>query len=390
MDTEKMNNRTRTLAILNYEPFDRLPLIHFGYWAETLAKWAVEGHITPEVAQGHADGNAIDVELNKILGWDFSWNCAFSWNNRLEPTFERRVLEERPDGSRLVLNEDGVSVIEKTGIVSIPMEVDHLLKGRHEWESIYKPRLQFEPGRIQRGWAKVDGQERQFDHGGRELLLRQDGSHPYGLYCGGLVGVIRDLLGLVNMCYLMVDDEPLFDEITETVSELIYQGVKAALETGVRFDFAHFWEDICYNAGPMVNPRMFAAKFGPKYKRITDLLKSYGVEFVSLDCDGKIDALLPIWLDNGVNLMFPIEVGTWQASIQPWREKYGKKLRGVGGVNKHVFGCDYAAVDQEIERLHPLVDLGGYLPCPDHRLPIDARWENVQYYCDRMRKVFGK
>ncbi len=59
-------------------------------------------------------------------------------------------------------------------------------------------------------------------------------------------------------------------------------------------------------------------------------------------------------------------------------------------MNKHIFGCDYAAIDTEIERLRPLVDLGGYIPCPDHRLPIDTRWENVQYYCERMRKVFGK
>jgi uroporphyrinogen decarboxylase len=384
-----MNNRTRTLAILNYETYDHIPLVHFGYWAETLVKWTSEGHISPEMATEYADGNAIDVELNKLLGWDYCWSCTFSWNTSLDPVLERRILEERPDGSRLIMDENGVSVIEKPGIVSIPTEVDHLLKGRPEWESIYKPSLKFELGRIQRGWAKVDGERRQFDQGGREMLLRQDGSHPYGLYCGGLIGVIRDWLGVVNMSYLLLDDEPLFDEITETVSELIYQAVKATLETGIHFDFAHFWEDICYNAGPLVNPRMFAAKFGPKYKRITGLLKSHGVEFVSLDCDGKIDALLPIWLENGINIMFPIEVGTWQASIQPWREKYGKELRGIGGVNKHIFGRDYAAIDAEIERLRPLVALGGYIPCPDHRLPIDARWENVQYYCERMRKIFG-
>jgi uroporphyrinogen decarboxylase len=161
------------------------------------------------------------------------------------------------------------------------------------------------------------------------------------------------------------------------------------LESGVEFDFAHFWEDICYRAGPLVNPRVFAEKFGPKYKRITDLLKSYGVNFVSVDCDGKIDTLIPIWLENGVNVMFPIEVGTWNASLQPWREKYGRELRGIGGVNKHIFGCNRAAIDVEIDRLRPLVELGGYIPCPDHRLPIEARWENVQYYCERMRRVFG-
>jgi uroporphyrinogen decarboxylase len=68
---------------------------------------------------------------------------------------------------------------------------------------------------------------------------------------------------------------------------------------------------------------------------------------------------------------------------------YGQRLLGVGGVDKRVFALDYAAIDAEIERLRPLVDLGGYLPCPDHRLPADARWENVQYYCARMRQVFG-
>jgi uroporphyrinogen decarboxylase len=87
--------------------------------------------------------------------------------------------------------------------------------------------------------------------------------------------------------------------------------------------------------------------------------------------------------------MFPIEVGTWNASIKPWREKYGEGLRGVGGMDKRVFTYNYAAIDAEIERLKPLVELGGYIPCPDHRIAPDAKWENVQYYCEKMRKTFG-
>jgi uroporphyrinogen decarboxylase len=110
---------------------------------------------------------------------------------------------------------------------------------------------------------------------------------------------------------------------------------------------------------------------------------------VSLDCDGCIDALVPIWLENGVNTMFPIEVGTWKASIAPWRKEYGKAVRGVGGMNKVVFSHDRAAIDAEVERLRPLVDLGGYIPCPDHRIAPDAKWDNVQYYCERMHAVFG-
>lgn len=61
----------------------------------------------------------------------------------------------------------------------------------------------------------------------------------------------------------------------------------------------------------------------------------------------------------------------------------------MGGMNKTVFARDRAAVDVEIERLKPLVALGGFIPCPDHRIAPDAVWDNVRYYCDRMRQVFG-
>jgi uroporphyrinogen decarboxylase len=85
--------------------------------------------------------------------------------------------------------------------------------------------------------------------------------------------------------------------------------------------------------------------------------------------------------------MFPIEVGTWNASLAPWREKYGRGVLGVGGMDKRVFARDFAAVDAEIERLRRLTDLGGYIPCPDHRIAEDAEWDNVRYYCDRMHDV---
>jgi uroporphyrinogen decarboxylase len=187
------------------------------------------------------------------------------------------------------------------------------------------------------------------------------------------------------MSYLMVDDEPLFREIVDTVAELNYRNTEYILTTGAVFDFAHFWEDLCFNKGPLVSPATFAEYAGPQYQRLTGCVRRHGIDLVSVDCDGCIDLLIPHWLANGVNTMFPIEVGTWQASIAPWRERHGKELRGVGGMNKSAFAKDRAAVDAEVERLKPLIDLGGYIPCPDHRIPPDAKWDLVRYYCDRMR-----
>ena len=175
----------------------------------------------------------------------------------------------------------------------------------------------------------------------------------------------------------------------DTVATLALSVTDYLLRSGIQFDFGHFWEDICFNNGPLFPPALFAAKVGPWYRKITDLMASKGIDIVSLDCDGKIDALVPIWVANGVNTMFPIEVGTWQADIEPWRRQHGKTLRGVGGMDKRVFAADFTAIDAEIERLKPLVDLGGFIPCVDHRIPPDAVWDNVRYYCQQMRKGFG-
>ncbi|MGQ9840218.1 MAG: uroporphyrinogen decarboxylase family protein [Anaerolineae bacterium] len=408
-----MNNRERTLAVLNYQPYDRLPVVHFGYWPETLAKWAAEGHISKTLAARWYDNNAYDRVLCELLGFDFGWGGVFGPNLGLQPAFRRRIMARLPDGSRHVLNQDGAIVLEKDDAVSIPAEIDHLLKGRAEWERIFKPRLRYTEDRLGRAkvhlppnpFATREGEpllppsprgeggrgvkSLRFDRGGREYLLNTTPSFPRGLWCGSLFGIIRNWLGVVGLSYLIADDPALLQEMVETVAELCYQGTAAALATGITFDYGHFWEDICFKNGPLVNPRLFARLVGPHYRRITELLNKHGVGIVSVDCDGMIDRLIPTWLENGVNTMFPIEVGTWGASIAPWRAQYGRALRGVGGMDKRVFAQDYAAIDAEIERLRPLVDLGGYIPCPDHLIPPDARWENVQYYCERMRKVFG-
>jgi uroporphyrinogen decarboxylase len=210
----------------------------------------------------------------------------------------------------------------------------------------------------------------------------------YGLFCGSLLGRVRNILGVEGLNYVFAEDEALFDEIIAASADLCYACVQYALESGAKFDFAHFWEDICFKSGPLIHPMIFDMKVGPHYKRITDLVSSYGIDVVSLDCDGMIDDLIPTWFENGVNTMFPIEVGTWGANIAPWREQYGKDLKGVGGMNKTVFAKDRRAVDEEIARLKALVDLGGYIPCPDHRIAPDAEWDNVTYYCQRAREIF--
>ena len=41
----------------------------------------------------------------------------------------------------------------------------------------------------------------------------------------------------------------------------------------------------------------------------------------------------------------------------------------------------------EIERMKRLASLGGFLPCPDHRLMPGTKFELVQYYAEEIKKI---
>lgn len=373
-----MTNRERQNAILHYQNFDRMPVVHFGWWDELLDKWCSEGHLTQEEITDVADGNAKDKAIGDKLGFDYNYYTTFQSTGgmgALNPCFEEKIIPTFPDGSVHKLNAEGAVVLQRPNAGSIPSEISHTLTDRESWEEHYLPRLKWSESRID---------TKALDNIVKESANRTE---PLGIYLGSLFGQIRNWMGVEGISYLYADDEDLYDEIIAVTADIQYQVAEKIFAFGAVFDFGHLWEDIAFRNGPLVTPAVFYEKVGPHYKRLTELCLKHGIDIVSLDCDGVPDSLIPTWLENGVNTMFPIEVGVWDGSFAPWREKFGKALRGVGGMNKNVFAADHAAIDKEIERLMPIIAMGGYIPCPDHRIPPDAIWENVQYYCERMKRI---
>ena len=370
-----MTNRERALNLLHYKPVDRMPAVHFGYWHELLVEWAEQGHIPMELVKRHGDSNDADRELDRLIGWDFNWQHLVGAHMGLRPGFEHKVLETLPDGSLRVQN--GVGLIEKVkpGVVSIPAEDDYLLKDREAFETLYREKMQFDPARVPVDFFKSFNETR-------------DPEVPIGLNLGSVLGDIRSMVSVIGMSYLIYDeDEELFADVVDAYADMQYECVKTILETGAKFDFAHFWEDICFNTGPLLSPQIFDELCAKHYKKRTDLCRKYGIDIISLDCDGVTEQLLPVWFKNGVNTMFPIEVGTWGDQFAAARAKFGSGMLGVGAMDKTVLRCDKAAVDAEIEKMRRLASLGGFIPCPDHRLMPGTKFELVQYYAEEIKKI---
>jgi hypothetical protein len=173
-------------------------------------------------------------------------------------------------------------------------------------------------------------------------------------------------------------------------STVLERALKAAKAAGCTFDYASLWEDMCYNRGPLISPQLVRDVMGPQYKRVTDLLRQYGCDVVILDCDGKVDDLIPVWMDSGVNVAFPLEVGTWGADPIEYRRRFGRELLIMGGFDKHILAKDKDAIRREIERLAPLAEEGGYIPFCDHRVPADVSLDNYLYYLEQAKAIWGK
>ena len=370
-----MTNRERVMNVLHYKDVDRLPAVHFGYWKALLQEWAAAGKIPAELVVENGDGGEKDIALDKLIGWDFNWQTVRGSSNKLRPGFERKVLEELPDGMRRVQTSFGLIERIKPGISSIPSEDGYLLQDREAFETLYRPKMQYVPERVNVEYYKNFNETRDLDR-------------PIGLHLGSVLGEIRDMVSVVGMSYLIYDeDEDLFADIVDTYADMQYKCVEAILETGAKFDFAHYWEDVCFKNGPLISPEKFDELTAKHYKKRNDLCRKYGIDIISLDCDGVTEKLLPTWFENGVNTMFPIEIGVWGDQFEPARKKFGKEMRGVGGMNKVAFREDKAAVDKEIERMKRLASMGGFIPCPDHRLMPGSKFELVQYYAEEIKKI---
>lgn len=361
-----MNERQRFNATMHYQPRDRSPIYDFNFWEETLIVWHDQG-LPRFVDRDNSDD---------FFGMDSFHETGVTVD--LAPAFEEIVIEDRGD-HEIIQQADGVRVLRRKFMSSIPLDVGHLLVDRADWSKHYKPRL--DPDNPARYPADWDVRVKDWTNPDRETVMVLPG--------GSLFGKLRDWIGIENIALILYDEPAWFEEMVETVADCILGTLTRILETGGHFDACGMWEDMAYNAGPLISPRHFKQYLVPHYRRITDLLGKYGVDVVWVDCDGNIEKLVPLWLDAGINCMFPVEVGTWGADPVQYRQQYGKELLIMGGFDKHILAKSKAAIAQEIDRLTPLVEEGGYIGFCDHRVPPDVPLENYMFYLETVRERWG-
>ncbi len=375
------------------------------FWPETLEKWVKQGapkeiiptseelalgghfvndyfqldgslHKLTEIKSGLGTGKE-EVPIEIDIGHGTTVHVTTKTGAPLIPGYEPRVISE--DERTFTLRNGGGQTVKylKDNPHGMPMYLDWPVKDRATWNE-HKKRL--DPNTPERWPSDWNAYVQEMNKLGEETPIRLD--------VGGFYGYLREWIGMERILYMFYDDPNLIEDMMDQMLYMETEVIKRTLKD-IKIQQATFWEDMAYKSGPLISPAMVRKFMMPRYKKITDLLHSYGVDVIFVDSDGNINQLIPLWLEVGINFVWPLEVAAHNDAVA-LRKKYGKNLIMSGTIDKRALAKGKEAIREEVMSKVPfLLEQGGYFPGVDHAVPPDVTFENYCYYINLMRDVAG-
>lgn len=356
-DRERFNNQ------MHYRPVDRCFNMEFGYWEENFHVWQLF----------RDNGITSNPEADRFFNFDrIEAVGGCTW---LHPAFPAEVIRETED-KKIIRNSEGLlAEVPKDGHDTIPHYLTSSITNDDDWKKVKEERF------------NRDDPARKVDVDALKKTHPADRDYPLGVYCGSMIGRVRDILTFEGLCYACYDYPKMVEDMVETACVLIEDFLDQVLGE-IDFDYASGWEDICFKNGPIVSVDFFRDIVAPRYKRISDKLHAHGIDLWYTDCDGDIRPILKYFLENGINCMFPYEVNS---CCHPGEllDEFGPELRLMGGIDKIELSKGRDAIKAYLESIAPYVERGGYIPFCDHRCPPNVDENDYLYYLDLKEEMFG-
>ncbi|MGB9642746.1 MAG: uroporphyrinogen decarboxylase family protein [Candidatus Ratteibacteria bacterium] len=358
-----MTPRERWQNVFHFRPVDRIFNMEFGWWTDTLIRWHNEG--LPQEVDTIGKGD---------LFFGFDRMLSVPVNLGLDPVFKTETIEET---EKYIVTRDSTGVIAKQfkdGTSSIPHYIKFPIENRSDWLE-FKKRLSPDSNRYP---SEKDWQEFK--------KIAENCKNPVIIGGGSLFGWLRNWMGFENCLMAFYDQPDLIEEMIEYMCEFVLKVDERALNE-IKIDAVSMWEDMAFKTQPMISPALFRKYLVPRYKKLSARFRKAGIDLIFIDCDGNINELVELWLNAGINIMFPLEINSGSDPVQ-LRKRFGKKVLLMGGVDKKALIEGPSAIDRELERIKPVVEEGGYIPHVDHRVPPDVSLKNYLYYLEKKRELF--
>jgi len=198
---------------------------------------------------------------------------------------------------------------------------------------------------------------------------------------------LREWCGFEPLCMLFIEDPAFVREMVEFRTEFVSRTMSRVLAAGV-VDGVSIREDMAYKEKSMISPLMTRDFLAPAWRRWAAEARQAGALIVDMDSDGKVDELIPIWMEVGINVCDPIEVAAGN-DVNEYRQTFGRDMAYRQGVDKRCIAKGGRVIEEELARLEPVVKDGGFIPGCDHGVPFDISWLDFVHYSRCLAELTG-
>ena len=359
-----MTPRERFIKTLTFDNPDRV-FYRFGDPREsTMDAWYLQG--LPRTS---------GAEFPDFVGMDpLVRNVPVS--SGLFPPFESRIIKEDENG-RIWMDAMGIVTHDAGKLLKTPgfntrTFISHPVKNRDDWPAMRERYDPHSPERFPDDWDK------------RAAKLRQR-DWAVGLAVPSLYWRTRDWLGFENLSRMFYDDPKLVHDMMEHITVFILE-ILRKIHQDVQLDSIMLHEDMAYKHASMISPAMFREFMLPRYKRLAEFAKELSIPVFTVDCDGHISELIPLWIEAGMNSTYPLEIAAGNDPVA-YRKRFGNKMAIFGGIDKRAIRSKEQTYQEVMSKVPWLIEQGGFLPRMDHGVPPDVPLRSYLYMCELIKAI---
>ncbi|HDD25387.1 MAG TPA: methyltransferase [Chloroflexi bacterium] len=237
---------------------------------------------------------------------------------------------------------------------------------------------------------RLSDEELNFLHQEARRLHRETDYAIFGWFGGSLFEGAQFARGWVN---LMMD----LKRNPDFVAALVKKLAEAALTDLARYldavgpyvDVVGFGDDFGTQSGLQISPTLYRRFFAPYHRQLYGMVHARSDAFVFLHSCGSVYALIPDFIDIGVDVLNPVQTSATQMEPAQLKQEFGERLTfwGGGACPQHMLPRgtpEEVAADVE-QRLQVFAPGGGYVFAPIHDLLPDVAPQNIIAMYDTAR-----
>ncbi len=342
-----MTHKERVLKSLNHQPTDRVPFMY---------------RDVPEVrARLKKDLSlAADENLFRYLDIDFRW---------VEPKYAGNPLH-LPNG-------------HKRDIWGVEWKYTRFSDEAGYWNEVAHPLGEvYDPGQLDGyPWPSVDDWdfstlEEQCDQYADYAIMTAPGPASPGILQTPIQPLIGNERSFTEPLMNPVFFQALIDKILEFQLAFIDRIFSASKG---KIDFFRIGDDFGTQQGLLFDMDTFSQFFQPAFQKMAGTAMKYGAHYYQHSC-GAIRDLIPAFIDAGVEVIDPLQVGAAGMNPEELKSEFGHRVAFSGGIDEqHVLPHGTPEeVKREVERMIRIMSPGGgYFLGPTHNFQDDIPTSNI-------------